>query len=79
MKQVHKRYLRNLKKHFKNQVTSSLLPPVLSSAVGSGATKTNKKKMKIKKYIYKQIRNQKSKKLKKQTKALFTTKSFSSS
>ena len=78
MKQVHKQYLRNLKKHFKNQVTYSLLPPVLSSVVGSGATKTNKKK-KIKKYVYKQIKNQKSKKLKKQTKTLFTTKNFSSS
>ena len=77
MKQVHKQYLRNLKKHFKNQVTYSLLPPVLSSVVGSGATKTNKKK--IKKNIYKQIKNQKSKKLKKQTKTLFTTKNFSSS
>ena len=77
MKQVHKQYLRNLKKHFKNQVTYSLLPPVLSSVVGSGATKTNKKKIKI--YIYKQIKNQKSKKLKKQTKTLFTTKNFSSS
>ena len=76
MKQVHKQYLRNLKKHFKNQVTYSLLPPVLSSVVGSGATKTNKKK---KKYVYKQIKNQKSKKLKKQTKTLFTTKNFSSS
>ena len=77
MKQVHKQYLRNLKKHFKNQVTYSLLPPVLSSVVGSGATKTNKKKKK--KYVYKQIKNQKSKKLKKQTKTLFTTKNFSSS
>ena len=76
MKQVHKQYLRNLKKHFKNQVTYSLLPPVLSSVEGSGATKTNKKK---KKYVYKQIKNQKSKKLKKQTKTLFTTKNFSSS
>ena len=76
MKQVHKQYLRNLKKHFKNQVTYSLLPPVLSSVVGSGSTKTNKKK---KKYVYKQIKNQKSKKLKKQTKTLFTTKNFSSS
>ena len=76
MKQVHKQYLRNLKKHFKNQVTYSLLPPVLSSVVGSGATKTNNKK---KKYVYKQIKNQKSKKLKKQTKTLFTTKNFSSS
>ena len=76
MKQVHKQYSRNLKKHFKNQVTYSLLPPVLSSVVGSGATKTNKKK---KKYVYKQIKNQKSKKLKKQTKTLFTTKIFSSS
>ena len=76
MKQVHKQYLRNLKKHFKNQVTYSLLPPVLSSVVGSGATKTNKKK---KKYVYKQIKNQKSKKLKKRTKTLFTTKNFSSS
>ena len=73
IKQVHKQYLRNLQKHFKNQFTSSLLAPVLSSVVGSGASKTNKKKLNIYYiyiyiYIYKQIKNQKSKKLKKNKK-----------
>ena len=65
IKQVHKQYLRNLQKHFKNQFISSLLAPVLSSVVGSGASKTNPKKF-IYIYIYKQIKNKKSKQWKKQ-------------